>query len=222
MSWEIKNSRIVSLNVGIPVEAMHGAKPIQIGIFKSASNDKHYLSSTGLSGDGQADLVHHGGPDKAVCVYFERHFPYWEEWLGNKLSYGAFGENWTLSEWSEQDLCIGDVLQAGNVVVQVSQPRQPCFKLGIRHERPELTAHVQQTGFTGFYFRVLQEGEIGAGEDLKLVKRHPAAISLAEANRVMYEGKTDLEGMTALLAVDELSDSWKQTLKSRVERLQQM
>lgn len=215
------NSRIVSLNVGTPVEAMHGNKPVQTGIFKKSSGSRHYLSTTGLSGDGQADLVNHGGPDKAVCVYFERHFPYWEEWLGNKLSSGAFGENWTVSDWTEHDLCIGDVVQAGEVIVQVSQPRQPCFKLGIRHQRPELTAHVQQTGFTGFYFRVLQEGEVGAGEGLTVLERHHAAISLAEANRVMYKGKNDLAGMTALLAVEELSDSWKQTLTSRIERLQQ-
>jgi Uncharacterized protein conserved in bacteria len=221
MSREIMNSRIVSLNVGTPVETMHGNKPVQTGIFKSPSSSKHYLSKTGLSGDGQADLVFHGGPDKAVCVYFERHFPYWEEWLGNKLSYGAFGENWTVSDWTEHDLCIGDIVQAGEIVVQVSQPRQPCFKLGIRHQRPELTAQVQQTGLTGFYFRVLKEGEVGAGEGLTVLKRHPAAISLAEANRVMYQGKEDLAGMTALLEVEELSDSWKQTLLSRIERLQQ-
>lgn len=215
------NSRIVSLNVGTPVEAMHGSKPVQTGIFKSPSASRHYLSKTGLSGDGQADLVNHGGPDKAVCVYFDRHFPYWEEWLGNKVSNGSFGENWTVSEWTEHDLCIGDVVQAGNVVVQVSQPRQPCFKLGIRHQRPELGAKVQQTGMTGFYFRVLQEGEVSAGEDLTVVQRHPAAITLAEANRVMYQGKEDLAGMTALLAVEELSGSWKQTLSSRIDRLRQ-
>lgn len=221
MSREIRNSRIVSLNVGTPVEAMHGSKPIQTGIFKTSSSSKHFLSKTGLTGDGQADLVNHGGPDKAVCVYFERHFPYWEEWLGNKLSYGAFGENWTVSGWSEHDLCIGDVVQAGEVTVQVSQPRQPCFKLGIKHRRPELTAQVQKTGLTGFYFRVLQEGEVGAGEDLTVLERHPAGITLAEANRVMYQGKEDLEGMTALLAVEELSHSWKQTLTGRIERLRQ-
>ncbi|GMK46004.1 MOSC domain-containing protein [Paenibacillus glycanilyticus] len=221
MSREIINSRIVSLNVGTPVEAMHGSKPIQTGIYKTASRSRHYLSKTGLTGDGQADLVNHGGPDKAVCVYFERHFPHWEEWLGDKLSYGAFGENWTVSDWTEHDLCIGDVVQAGEAVVQVSQPRQPCFKLGIRHQRPELAAQVQQTGYTGFYFRVLKEGEVGAGENLKVLERHPAAITLAEANRVMYKGKADLEGMSALLAVEELSDSWKQTLSGRIERLRQ-
>ncbi|GLX68084.1 MOSC domain-containing protein [Paenibacillus glycanilyticus] len=221
MSREIMNSSIVSLNVGTPVEAMHGKKPIQTGIFKSSSAGRHYLSATGLAGDGQADLVHHGGPDKAVCAYFERHFPYWEEWLGDKLSYGAFGENWTLSDWTEHDLFIGDIVQAGDVIVQVSQPRQPCFKLGIRHNRPELTMQVQNTGYTGFYFRVLREGDVESGDALKIVERHPAAISLAEANRVMYQGKDDLQGMAALLEVEALSASWKETFSSRIERLQQ-
>ncbi|MFX3635197.1 MAG: MOSC domain-containing protein [Candidatus Pristimantibacillus sp.] len=214
-------SQIVSLNVGMPVTASHGSKQIQTGIFKSSSTDSHQLKFNGLSGDGQADLIHHGGPDKAVCVYCEQHYPYWEQQLERKLEPGAFGENWTISEWTERDICIGDIIQAGEVVVQVSQPRQPCYKIGIRHQMPELTEQVQKTGYTGFYFRVLQEGRITAGIPLLFISRHPAAISIAEANRIMYTDKNDVDAIKALLAVDELAASWRNTLSSRLLKLQQ-
>lgn len=215
-------SQIVSLNVGMPVTASHGSKQIQTGIFKTSSPGSHQLQINGLSGDGQADLIHHGGPDKAVCAYFERHYPYWELQLNRKLDPGAFGENWTISEWLEQDLCIGDIIQAGEAIVQVSQPRQPCFKIGIRHQMPDLTERVQKTGYTGFYFRVLKEGLVSAGTPLLFISRHPAAISIAEANRIMYIDKNDGDAIRALLAVDELAASWRDTLSSRLQKLEQL
>ncbi|WP_238327482.1 MOSC domain-containing protein [Paenibacillus gorillae] len=213
------NSSIVSLNVGKPAEALHGSKPIMTGIFKTPSQAAHQLSVTGLNGDGQADTVHHGGPDKAVCAYFEAHYPFWEERLATALPYGAFGENWTVSGWSENDLCIGDIIQAGEVTVQVSQPRQPCYKLGIRHNRPALTAEVQNTGYTGFYFRVLEEGQVSAGVNLSILERHPSGITIAEANQVMYTAKRDRAALEALLAVDALASSWRETLNARLEKL---
>ncbi|MFF2479502.1 MOSC domain-containing protein [Paenibacillus sp. NPDC058071] len=200
---------------------MHGAKPVMTGIFKSSSAETHRLGKSGLSGDGQADLVHHGGPDKAVCVYFERHYPYWESVLQTTLPFGAFGENWTLSEWSEQQLCIGDCFKAGDVMVQISQPRQPCYKIGLRHERPELTAQVVQTGYTGFYFRVLTEGDVAAGTHLELTRRDPSGVTITEANRIMHTDKMDIDGMQALLAVDALSASWKETIATRLSKLLQ-
>lgn len=221
MSLQAKQSYIISLNVGMPVAVSHGSKEIQTGIFKKPSQDIHQLRVGGISGDGQGDLVHHGGPDKAVCVYFHKHYPYWEHKLERHLEPGAFGENWTLSQWSEDDLCIGDIVAAGDVIVQVSQPRQPCFKLGIRHQRPELTEQVQTTGYTGFYFRVLKEGEMKAGDTVHIIDRHPAAVTVSEANRIMYRDRNDLEGLKALLAVEELADSWRMTLTSRLKRLQE-
>ncbi|MFD1954732.1 MOSC domain-containing protein [Paenibacillus thailandensis] len=212
-------TKIISLQVGRPAPVMHGSKQVETAIFKRVSTEKHWLGVDGLEGDGQADTVHHGGPDKAVCAYFEARYPYWKEWLGRDVENGSFGENFTLSGWTEEDLCIGDIVQNGQITLQVSQPRVPCFKLGIRNEEPRIVAESQQTGYTGFYFRVLQEGEVQAGDRLALVERHPAGISIAEANRIMHVDKNDRAGIEALLAVGELAAAWRDTLEARLERL---
>ncbi|MDQ0057984.1 MOSC domain-containing protein [Paenibacillus harenae] len=213
--------RVVSLNVGMPVSMAHGSKEVVSGIVKRASEQPHALSFTGLEGDGQGDTVHHGGRDKAICAYFERNLPYWSNKYDRTFEAGAFGENLTVSEWTEHDLCIGDIVQIGDVVVQVSQPRQPCYKLGLRHDLQELPQDVQLTGYTGFYFRVMKEGVLQSGSELVIVQRHPAAISIAEANRLMYIDKEDVAGLRELLAVEELSVSWQEQLGNRLRRLEQ-
>jgi MOSC domain-containing protein YiiM len=213
--------KVVSLNVGMPVAMAHGTKEVVSGIVKQASEQTHALSYTGLEGDGQGDTVHHGGRDKAICVYFERHLPHWADKYNRSFEAGAFGENLTVSEWTEHDLCIGDIVQIGDVVVQVSQPRQPCYKLGLRHELQELPQDVQLSGYTGFYFRVIKEGMLKTGLELNRIERHPAAKSIAEANRLMYIDKEDAAGLRELLSVEELSTSWKEQLGKRLRRLEQ-
>jgi MOSC domain-containing protein YiiM len=219
MSQQIESASLVSLNVGKPIALAHGSKEVVSGIIKQPSAQPLALSFTGLEGDGQGDLVNHGGPDKAVCAYFEQRYPYWRSQFDNPFQFGAFGENFTLSEWTEDDLYIGDIVQAGEAVLQVSQPRQPCFKLGIRHQLPELPLQVQLTGYTGFYFRVLQEGRVKAGTPLSIAQRHPARITIAEANRVMYKDKEDQSGIIALLEVQELAASWQKQLGKRLDKL---
>jgi MOSC domain-containing protein YiiM len=215
----IAEASLVALNVGKPVPLSHGSKEILSGIFKQSSEMTHTLTFTGLDGDGQGDLVKHGGPDKAVCVYFEQRYSYWREQLVRPLEYGAFGENFTLSNWTEDDLCIGDIVSAGEIVLQVSQPRQPCFKLGLRHNHPELPGHVQRNGYTGFYFRVLQEGTIKAGTTFVITHKHPSRKTITEANRVMYIDKEDVKGIRELLGVKELAASWQQQLGKRLTKL---
>lgn len=219
MLQQIESASLVSLNVGKPIALAHGSKEVLSGIIKQPSAQPLALSLTGLEGDGQGDLVNHGGPDKAVCAYFEQRYPYWRSEFDKPFHFGAFGENFTLSEWTEDDLCIGDIVQAGETVLQVSQPRQPCFKLGIRHELPELPVQVQLTGYTGFYFRVLQEGRVKAGTALSIAQRHPARITIAEANRIMYKDKEDQDGIRALLEVQELAASWQKQLGKRLDKL---
>lgn len=220
MAQQLEAARLLSLNVGKPAALAHGAKEVISGIYKYASDASHTLTFTGLSGDGQGDTVHHGGPDKAVCAYFGARYPYWREILNQPFEYGAFGENFTLSGWTEEDLCIGDIVEAGEVLLQVSQPRQPCYKLGLRHGLPDLPAMVQSRGYTGFYFRVLKEGSVAAGTELRLKQRHPAGKTIAEANRLMYTDKEDIEGLRALLEVKELAQSWQDQLGSRLQRLE--
>ncbi|WP_424768911.1 MOSC domain-containing protein [Paenibacillus sp. sgz302251] len=213
-------ARLVSLNVGEPAVVSYGTQEVLTGIYKQASPLSHTLGFTGLQGDGQGDTVHHGGPDKAVCVYFEQRYPYWQEQLPLPFEYGAFGENFTLSNWTEEDLCIGDIVEAGDVLLQVSQPRQPCFKLGIRHQLPELPERVQKLGYTGFYFRVLREGTVKAGLAFQVVERHAAGKTLAEANRIMYIDKEDTLAIRELLEVKELAQSWQDQLGKRLMRFQ--
>ena len=211
--------KVASINTGLPKPLQHGDKTIVSGIFKTAREGAVRFGETGPDGDGQGDLVHHGGSDKAVCVYFHTHYPYWQDKLETELPYGAFGENVTLDCGTEEDLLIGDILQAGSLVVQVSQPRQPCFKLGLRHGVGELPLWFQTSGRTGFYLRVLKEGMLEAGDELILTERPAHGMTLAEANVIFYEKRSDAEATRRLLEIPELSQSWKSTLLARLEKL---
>jgi MOSC domain-containing protein YiiM len=209
-------ARLVSLNVGKPRPLIYRDKHVPSAIRKSPVRGPLRLGSTGLEGDGQADLENHGGPEKAVCVYPLEHYPYWAERLVREMKPGAFGENFSTEGLSESEVCVGDVYRVGGTVVQVSQPRQPCFKLATRHGVKELALWVQETGLTGFYFRVLEEGEVRAGDGIFLIERPAPGATLAEANRVMHRDKRDLAGIERLLAVSELSASWRRTFEKRL------
>jgi MOSC domain-containing protein YiiM len=176
-----------------------------------------WLGETGLQGDAQADLDNHGGPEKAVCVYPLEHYPYWTERLGKSLEPGSFGENFSTQGLSETEVCIGDVYRVGSSLLQVSQPRQPCYKLAARHGVPEMAAWVQEQGRTGFYLRCLEPGEVRAGDEVSLVERPAGAVSVTGANRVMHHDRHDREGIRALLAMGELlAGSWRTKLEKRL------
>lgn len=207
---------VQSINVGMPAQVSFGGKEISTGIHKIGVRESLYLSRLNLDGDRQADLVHHGGVDKAVCVYPYEHYAYWETELDRSLAYGAFGENLTTEGMLEKDVCIGDIYRFGEAVVQVSQPRQPCFKLGVKYGVPELPLKVQQTGYTGYYFRVLSEGMVSTSDTLVLEERHPAKVTISFANSIMYHEKGNIDEIQRILDVQELSDSWRQTLTKRL------
>jgi MOSC domain-containing protein YiiM len=212
----MSRAEIISLNVGKPQPALHNNKEISTGIFKTPVDTPLYLTQVNLDGDGQADLVHHGGADKAICVYPLEHYTYWEEKLGKRLKYGAFGENITLKGLPETELCIGDTFRFGEAIVQVSQPRQPCYKLSVKHGLPELPLLVEKTGYTGYYLRVLQEGMVDRQDGLVRLTAHPAAFTVAEANRIMHRDKDDLEAIERILEIEELSASWRATFTKRI------
>ena len=210
------SARLISLNVGLPASLVYRGKHVQSGFRKSSISEALWLGETGLEGDAQADLNNHGGPEKAVCVYPLEHYPYWSSRLGRELSPGAFGENFSVEALLEPEVCVGDVYRVGGAVVQVSQPRQPCFKMAARHGVKELALWVQATGLTGFYFRCMEPGEVRAGEAVVRLERSAPGASLAEANRVMHRDKHDLGGIERLLAVPELSVSWRRTFEKRL------
>ena len=196
------------------------------GIFKSAVAAPIRVHATNLAGDGQADLKNHGGPDKAICAYAHEHYAHWQAQFGpDALPMGAFGENFTTEGLLETTVCIGDTWAVGTpqaegerapVIVQVSQPRQPCWKVARRWQIADLAVQVQDTGYTGWYFRVLQTGTVAPGDDLHLLDRPYPQLTLAEANRVMHHDKHDWEAIAALLACPPLSASWQNSLRRRI------
>lgn len=220
------NPLLASIQVGLPRElGRDGADdPMDrlwtTGFFKEPISGAVRLGATNLDGDGQADLVHHGGPDKAVLAYAAEHYPDWRRSLDKPaLPFGAFGENFTVAGLSEANVCIGDVWQVGaEAVVQVSQPRQPCWKLARRWRIKTLALDVQQTGRTGWYFRVLREGFVAAGELLTLLERPHPDWSVERANRVMHADKGNIVAALELAAIPLLSGNWRTTLTRRAEK----
>lgn len=190
------------------------------GFFKEPVSDAVWLGATNLDGDGQADLVHHGGPDKAVLAYSAEHYPDWRHSLNSPtLPFGAFGENFTVNGLTEADVCIGDTWRVGDeAVVQISQPRQPCWKLARRWRIKTLALQVQETGRTGWYFRVLKEGFVRAGMPLSLIERPHPKWTVELSNQVMHCDKHDIAAALELAAVPLLSENWRTTFTRRANK----
>jgi MOSC domain-containing protein YiiM len=192
----------------------------ETGFYKETVTEPLAVHATGLQGDGQADLVNHGGKDKAICVYPSEHFAFWQRELELNMHAGAFGENFTVTEVNEASVCVGDIFFCNDLVVQISQPRQPCWKLARRWGQKNLAALVQNNGKTGWYFRVLEEGTLVAPANFELRERPQPDWTILRCNEVMHVQKKDLEQAQKLAAVPELSDSWQETLNKRIERLE--
>jgi len=202
---------IESLNIGLPKIENFQGREIITGISKTPVSGPLDLSSAGFEGDGVGDLKHHGGADKAVCVYSLDHYPYWEGLLAITLPDAAFGENLTVSGLHEDEVCIGDLFEAGSALLQVSQPRQPCRTLSARFHREDMIKLVRDSGFTGFYFRVVRAGRVKKGDLLQLKKKDDNLVTVAYANRIYHHLRTDCEGIERVLAVDALSASWRRS-----------
>ena len=175
------------------------------------------MKRLGIVGDGVADPKHHGGIDKAVCVYSADHFPYWREALGIEgFGAAAFGENLTVQGLVEDEVCVGDVWGLGSARVRVTQPRQPCWKLARRWKLKDLALRVMQNGFTGWYLRVLEEGAVEAGDAITRQERPHPEWTVARANVVMHHDKQDREATRELVGLEHLSGSWKEELGKRL------
>ena len=211
---------VLSIQVGKPKDVApqgHG-KTWTTGFEKRAIAGPVRLEQSNFKGDGQADLKHHGGPDKAVCVYPASHYSPWRTELGLDFVPGSFGENLTVAGLDEKDVCIGDVWEIGDARVQVSQPRQPCWKLSRWWKVDDLAVRVQKTARTGWYLRVLTEGDVEAEASIRLVERAHPDWTIAAANHVMHNGKDDADGAARLAMIPELSASWRETLMRRGQK----
>lgn len=204
---------IESLNVALPEKKVFYGKEITTGISKHPVSEPLRLGRLGFEGDGVADKKHHGGPDKAVCVYSTEHCRYWEETLGIKLPPAPFGENLSVSALYEEDICIGDIFKAGTALVQVSQPRQPCRTLAARYGRNDLVKLVVESGRTGFYFRVIEEGIVKKGDRLVLKEQDAKKVTVSFASHIYHHDKKNCEAVSRVLAVSALSGSWQQSFQ---------
>ena len=217
---------MASLQVSLPRSfgEENAVEPIdrfwKTGFFKEPVSGAVWVGTANLAGDGQADLVHHGGLDKAVLAYSGEHYPVWRLSLNNPaLPFGAFGENFTINGLTESDVCIGDTWRVGDeAVVQISQPRQPCWKLARRWRVKSLALQVQETGRTGWYFRVLKEGNVRTGMPLSLIERPHPKWTVERSNQIMHSDKHDIKAALELAAVPLLSENWRTTLTRRVNK----
>jgi MOSC domain-containing protein YiiM len=207
--------KIVSLNVGLPATVDYNGRRVTTGGYKQ-SVARALARNNQLDGDGQGDTVHHGGVDKAVNAYAFDHYAYWEGVFGGPLPTAAFSENLTLAGALEDEVCIGDVYRAGEVLLQVSQPRVPCYKLNLKHAKPHLLQWIRASGFTGFYLRILREGALEQGMSLALVERDPAEVTIADLNAIYYSRAIDTAAVERALAAPALSGAARAILNKRL------
>jgi MOSC domain-containing protein YiiM len=215
--------KLISVNVGLPREVVWHGKIVTTGIYKQPVEGLVRLRKLNLDGDRQADLAVHGGEHKAVYCYPVEHYAYWKRELpGRDLPRGMFGENFTTEGLVEDSLHLGDRFSVGSAEVVVTQPRLPCYKLGIRFESDEMVKRFLAGARTGFYLAVLREGEVGAGDAIQLLSSDPHAVPVSEITR-LYVAKSysdaDLASVRHVLQVPALPESWKVYFRNRLEKI---
>jgi MOSC domain-containing protein YiiM/ferredoxin-NADP reductase/ferredoxin len=202
--------KLLSVNVGFPREIAWQGKIVRTGIWKHPASGRLFARRLNLEGDGQGDLEGHGGEQRAVMVYQLEAYRYWERELGrNDFEYGQFGENFTVEGLADDEVFIGDRYRIGTAVFEVTQPRVTCYRLGIRMNNPEMAALVVSHGRPGFYFRVITEGEVGAGDEIHKIAEGPGRISIAEADSLLYRANHDLDRIAIAARIPALSPGWK-------------
>lgn len=202
--------KIISLNVGRPRLVSWNGQMVSTGIYKTPAGGRVMLRTLNLDGDRQADLAVHGGPAKAAYAYPSEHYGYWREELpGTELPWGMFGENFTTEGLDESSVCVGDRFRVGEAEVTVTQPRMPCHKLAIKFGRADILKRLLASGRTGFYFSVLREGEVGAGDEVELTGRDGNGVTVADILRLYVGGGGDFETMRRAVAVEALPESWR-------------
>lgn len=208
---------VVSVNAARPREVAWGNEVVRTGIFKQPIDGRVVLRRLNLEGDAQADLSVHGGPDKAVYAYPVEHYDYWREQLpGRELPLGIFGENLTLAGLTEDAAHIGDELRIGTARLAITQPRLPCFKLGIRFGDPAIVPRFLASNRPGFYLAVLEEGEIGAGDAVERVHEDENRLTVTELLRLMVHDKTNTDLMSRALRARHLAAVLRKKFESRL------
>jgi len=215
--------KIVSLNVGLPREVLWHGRSVTTGIYKEPVAGRVALRKLNLDGDRQADLTVHGGEYQAVYCYPVEHYAYWNKELpGRELPMGMFGENFTTSGLNENEVHLGDRFAAGSAEVVVTQPRLPCYKLGVRFGSDDMVKRFLASGRGGFYLAVTSEGEVGAGDEIKVISRDANAVPVSEITRLYVLKRWGTEELASLrrgLQVAVLPEDWKEYFRGRMQKM---
>jgi MOSC domain-containing protein YiiM len=211
--------KIVSVNIGLPREVNWQGKLVTTGIFKEPVDGPVMMRTLNLDGDAQADLTVHGGASKAVYTYPSEHYGYWRTELpGVDLPWGMFGENFTTEGLLEEAVCIGDKFRVGETEVIVTEPRMPCYKLGIKFGRADIIKRFLASRRTGFYFAVVREGIVSAGDTVELIGREQREITVADITRLYAFEKDDLKSLRRAIEVEALPENWKGYFQHQLDR----
>jgi MOSC domain-containing protein YiiM len=210
-------AKLISLQVGVLRTVTRDGQEITTGIYKAPIARRMQLHWLNLEGDRQADLSNHGGQDKAVYAYPSEHYPYWKKELADlNLTWGAFGENFTTAGLLEDTICIGDRFTIGTAEAVVTQPRIPCFKLNMKFDSDIMAKRFLASRRTGFYLRVLREGEVGPGDKITLVHRDENGVSISDALRIYLHDPGASELLQRALRVEYLSAAWREEFRQLI------
>ena len=205
---------IVSVNVGLPQDVPWQGRMVRTAIWKKPVTGRVFARRLNLDGDGQGDLRGHGGEQRALMVYQLESYRYWANHLGRSdFVHGIFGENLTVDGLADAEVCIGDRFRIGSAVVEVTQPRDTCYRLGIRLENPQMPALVVAHHRPGFYFRVIQEGELGAGDRIEKLSDGPERVTVAEIDALLYSAEHPLEALRRAARIPALSPGWQASMR---------
>jgi MOSC domain-containing protein YiiM/ferredoxin-NADP reductase len=214
-------ARLLSVNVGLPRDIEWQGKTVHTAVWKTPVQGRRMTRRLNIDGDGQGDLAGHGGEHRAVFVYQIESYGYWENQLGrNDFTYGQFGENFTVEGLADTEACIGDHYRIGGGLFEVTQPRVTCYRVGIRMNEPQMAALLVSHGRPGFYFRVLEEGEVGAGDEIVKVKAGPEQVTVTEINALLYLPGHPASGLERALRIPALSAGWRTSLEALLDREQ--
>ena len=217
-SASVQARRVVSVNVGVPRTVRWKGRDVTTGIFKQPVGSRVPIRRLNLDGDRQSDVTVHGGAAKALYAYPREHYAFWREELGGELAFGAFGENLTVEGLPlEQEAAVGDRFRVGSAELVITQPRLPCYKLALRFGREEMVKRFLLSGRTGYYLAVVAEGDVGTGDLVETLARHPAGIAVAEITRVYATDRDDLATIERLVALDALPDDWRRYFAKQLE-----
>jgi ferredoxin-NADP reductase/MOSC domain-containing protein YiiM len=212
-------SRLLSVNVGLPRDVAWNGKTVRTAVWKSPVTGRRMVRKLDIDGDAQGDLVGHGGEQRAVFVYQMDSYHYWERLLGrNDFIYGQFGENFTVEGLLDNEVCIGDRYRIGGAIFEVTQPRVTCYRVGIRMNEPRMAALLVAHHRPGFYFRVLQEGEVGAGDDIVKITDGPERISVADVDALLYLPGPSSEQLQRALRIPALSKGWQSSFQAMLQQ----